>query len=228
MTAVFVQFGLARDMIQHKPPTVSQTEGQRVQPVWKALEPAQVETLYFYDFESGTQGFESVDGTDIGLKWHTTDDVPTVEGGFYDGKAWWCGEIAYGYDGDDLLYGYGDWWFQTLETPIIDLREASSPTLTMVANWACEPSDPESADPPLDWDEWNVWVSTDGGATFDEFLIPVGGYNATWDTSRPTSSMVFMCLVVSPASTIRATVGSMSSLISVITSARRSFFGSIL
>ncbi|UCE17353.1 MAG: hypothetical protein JSV84_10665, partial [Gemmatimonadota bacterium] len=184
LCVALVSLGFGRDKIRNTSPKVTSAETPRVQPAWKTLEPAQVETLYFYDFEGGTQGWQSVDGTDVGIKWHTTNDVPTAEGGMYDGNAWWCGEIAYGYDGDDLLYGYGDWWFQVLRTPVIDLREASSPTLTMVANWSVEPSDPESADPPLDWDGWNVWVSTDGGATFDDLLIPVGDYNAVWDTSQ--------------------------------------------
>ncbi|UCE19187.1 MAG: hypothetical protein JSV84_02245, partial [Gemmatimonadota bacterium] len=184
LALVIVQQGFAGEMKRKEPPAVSQSAPQQMRSLSEALEPAQIETLYSFDFESGAQGFQSVDGTDIGTKWHTTSDVPPIIGGFYDGNAWWCGETGYGYDGENLLYGYGDWWFQVLETPVVDLREASSPTLTMVANWTIEVSDPESADPPIDWDGWNVWVSTNGGASFDDFLIPVGGYNALWDTSR--------------------------------------------
>ncbi|UCE19496.1 MAG: hypothetical protein JSV84_03885, partial [Gemmatimonadota bacterium] len=171
----------ARDRKQCDPPKVVQPGWQ---PVGKMWEPAQVETLYSFDFEDGAQGWQSVDGTDQGIKWHTTDDVPTIMDGFHDGKAWWCGEVGQGYDLGDILYGYGDWWFQVLETPVLDFREVSGPTLTMKGNWTIEESDPASVDNPVDWDGWNVWVSTDGGASFDEFLIPVGGYNCLNDTSR--------------------------------------------
>ncbi|UCE19623.1 MAG: hypothetical protein JSV84_04565, partial [Gemmatimonadota bacterium] len=183
LLVVFTQVGFAKDKKKVDPPAVAPSDQKPLAPVSKILEPAQVETLYSFDFEDSDQGFQQIDGTDMGAKWHRTGDVPPAEGGMYDGQAWWCGDVALGFDQDDLLYGYGDWWFQVLETPVIDLREATSPTLTMVANWSVEPSDPESADPPVDWDGWTVWISTNGGASFDEFLIPVGGYNSPWDTA---------------------------------------------
>ena len=175
------QPGFTRDERHCEPPKIVQPDWQ---PAMKMLEPTQVETLYSFDFEDGAQGFQTIDGTDIGTKWHTTDELPTIMDGFHEGKAWWCGDIGLGFDQGDVLYGYGDWWFQILETPVVDLREASSPALTMKANWTCEESDPASGETGVDWDGWNVWISTDGGANFDEFLIPVGGYNCVWDTSR--------------------------------------------
>ncbi|UCG69661.1 MAG: immune inhibitor A, partial [Thermoplasmata archaeon] len=132
-------------------------------------------TLYFFDFETGPQGFLGIDGTDVGIKWHTSDEFWT-----YEGKAWWCGEKR----GNE--WGYDDLWYEVLDTPHdqpIDLTGVASPKLTMKARWTCEPPAEPESNYQSDWDGWTVWVSTNGGASFDEWLEPSGGYNCVHDTS---------------------------------------------
>lgn len=96
----------------------------------------------------------------------------------YDGSSWWCGSPEIG--------GYGDHWLQYLETPPIDLSTTTAPTLTWMGKWDLE--DPAGAEAPYDgWDGCNVWISTDGGATF-QVISPVSpAYNCQhlWSFGHP-------------------------------------------
>ncbi len=75
----------------------------------------------------------------------------------FDGSSWWCG--------DPFVGGYQNHWLQYLSTPIIDLSATASPQLSIQTFWAIEP--PAGAPAPWDgWDGANVWISTDGGESF--------------------------------------------------------------
>ncbi len=75
----------------------------------------------------------------------------------YEGKSWWCGDPDIG--------GYDDHWLQYLDTPLLDLSGTAHPMLTWMGFWAVENTG--NTDPPWDgWDGVNVWVSSDGGGTF--------------------------------------------------------------
>jgi len=74
------------------------------------------------------------------------------------GSSWWCGDADVG--------GYKNHWLQYLDTPVIDLTGTSNPVLKFDGFWKVE--DPAGTDPPWDgWDGCNVWISTDGGESFN-------------------------------------------------------------
>ena len=70
------------------------------------------EVLWHWDFETAPEPgeFRGIDGTDVGVMWHTQNTYNV-----HSGKNWWCGK-----EGLDLNglpgWGYGDWWYQTLDT----------------------------------------------------------------------------------------------------------------
>ena len=76
----------------------------------------------------------------------------------WDEFSWWCG--------DPRIGGYGNYWLQYLDTPALDLSNTTDPRLSFMGRWSIEsPSDPQ---PPYDgWDGCNVWISDDGGETFE-------------------------------------------------------------
>ncbi len=81
----------------------------------------------------------------------------------FDGSSWWCGDAFVG--------GYQNHWLQYLSTPPIDLSASESPQLSFQTFWEIEP--PAGAPAPWDgWDGANVWISTDGGETF-QILQPL-------------------------------------------------------
>ena len=96
----------------------------------------------------------------------------------YDGSSWWCG--------DSLIGGYNDHWLDFLITPVMDLTGTASPKLTCMVNWSVESYDAPKA--PYDgWDGCNVWISTDGGATFDvlEPTTPAYTCRDLWSFGHP-------------------------------------------
>lgn len=123
------------------------------------------EILFEDDFESGENGWTTDDVTDVGEKWHVSDFMA------FEGDSWWCG--------DEAFDGYDNHWLQFLDTPVLDLSTASNPALNFQANWFVEPpgGEPTGYD---GWDTANIWISTDGGATFDP-IEPTSGpaYNIT-------------------------------------------------
>jgi len=91
-------------------------------------------------------------------EWHTSQ-----QNAFEDGSSWWCANEDSG--------GYGNHWLQYLMTPVLNLNGLQSLKLTFKLYYACE--DP-SGNPPgagyeeYDaWDGCNVWISTDGGDSWD-------------------------------------------------------------
>ncbi|MBN1352088.1 T9SS type A sorting domain-containing protein [candidate division KSB1 bacterium] len=76
----------------------------------------------------------------------------------WDSLSWWCGDPDIG--------GYGNAWLLNLDTPVLDLSQSEMPRLTSMGFWVFE--DPIRATTPYDGlDGCNVWVSVDGGASFD-------------------------------------------------------------
>ncbi|MBN1154491.1 T9SS type A sorting domain-containing protein [candidate division KSB1 bacterium] len=96
----------------------------------------------------------------------------------FDDRSWWCGDPDIG--------GYGDHWLQYLETPIIDLSNTMLPRLRWMGKWNIE--NPSGATYPYDgWDGCNVWISTDGGTSFN-VLHPLNpSYNcfSLWSFGHP-------------------------------------------
>lgn len=91
------------------------------------------------------------------LQWHV-DDYRA-----FDGTSWWCANPDWG--------GYTDNTFQFMDLPTLDLSGATEPVLNFMVDWDIE--DPEGADAPYDgWDGATMFISTDGGDSF-EVLEPV-------------------------------------------------------
>jgi subtilisin family serine protease len=88
----------------------------------------------------------------------------------YEGNSWWCGNQHIG--------GYTNSTIQYLDLPILDLSGSSNPILTFKLDYSTE--DPAGAEAPYDgWDGANVWISTDGGDSY-QVIDPVApAYNAT-------------------------------------------------
>ena len=81
----------------------------------------------------------------------------------WDSLSWWCGDTTIG--------GYYNSSLQYLETPPLDLSNTNTPTLSWMGFWALE--NPIGVFPPYDgWDGCNVWISVNGGETF-EVIHPV-------------------------------------------------------
>ena len=127
----------------------------------KVVNSAQVETLYFFNFEEDSLEFQSIDGTDVGIMWHIEDEFLPWASRTQCSPAHWRLSTPHSPD------GYGDWWYQVLDTPPIDLPYAKNINLTIMARWAIEPPAEEYA-----FDGWAVRVSTDGGVSFDGGLEP--------------------------------------------------------
>ena len=99
----------------------------------------------------------------------------------YDGQSWWCG--------DPIINGYQDHWLQWMETPMLDLTSTTSPKLNFQVKWAVEdPAGASDADPNYDgWDGCNLWISTDGGATYSVLQPTTPAYTcqSLWSFGHP-------------------------------------------
>ncbi len=110
--------------------------------------------LYHFGFEDGMGDWTSRDLTAPGFMWHLTETHAFEE------NSWWCA--------DEELGGYDNHWLQYLEIPAMDLSQHAGEaiTLTFKLYWAVEP--PEGAEAPYNgWDGCNLWISTDGGESWD-------------------------------------------------------------
>ncbi|MFQ6093609.1 MAG: hypothetical protein ACE5OR_13220, partial [bacterium] len=145
---------------------------RKVSPEWQMKVPApQFEealagTVLFATFETGEEGFQPVDGTDVPAYWH--------ESAFnaYDVMSWWCADEGRG--------GYGNWWYQVLDTDPIQL--GSDSYLTCKVFQDCECSACEDPAYACDWDGGHVRISTDGGTTFEVIEPVVGEYDSECDS----------------------------------------------
>ncbi len=127
----------------------SRLPGNELPPTTVPLPHILDDTLQSWDFTS-PQGWTFTDASDIGTMWHR-DTVRGIAGD----SAWWCGDPGL------FSRGYGDYWFQVVQTPMIDLTSATNPTVGCKLWWALE-----SAGSSMGYDGVTLWVSTDGGATF--------------------------------------------------------------
>jgi len=96
----------------------------------------------------------------------------------WDGLSWWCG--------DPRIRGYDDHWLQYLDTPEIDLSQTTAPALNWMGFWSIEGT--EGAERPWDgWDGCNVWVSVDGGGTFQVVrpISPQYNCQSMWSFGNP-------------------------------------------
>ena len=112
--------------------------------------------LQHFDFENGMGEWTTEDLSVQTNHWH----ADSFNG--YEANSWWCGEmdvIGSGYN------GYDNFWLQYMDTPEISLSGTTAPLLTFQVYWSVE--NPSSATTPYDgWDGCNVWISTNGGASF--------------------------------------------------------------
>jgi len=89
----------------------------------------------------------------------------------WKGRSWWCG--------NPLLRGYANNWMQYLDTPLLDLSGTLNPRLTFMGFMAVEAASDSRPPAPYDnWDGCNVWVSVDGGKTFQLLTPDFPGYNS--------------------------------------------------
>jgi len=88
----------------------------------------------------------------------------------WDSLSWWCGDPA--------INGYQNSLLQYLDTPVLDLSTTSAPVLSWMGFWALEST--AGVFPPYDgWDGCNVWISVNGGDTF-EVMYPISpGYDCS-------------------------------------------------
>jgi len=96
----------------------------------------------------------------------------------WDGFSWW--------NGDSEIGGYDNHWLQYLNTPVLDLSQTVSPKLEWMGYWAIE--EPSNPVPPYDgWDGCNVWVSVDGGSSFQVADPTSPSYNcqSLWSFGHP-------------------------------------------
>ncbi|MBM3330190.1 MAG: hypothetical protein FJY67_12120, partial [Calditrichaeota bacterium] len=101
-------------------------------------------------------GWTTADLSNAGNKWHTTETHA------FEGRSWWCA--------DPRLEGYDNHWLQYLMTPVLDLSGRQNLRLTFKLYWAVE--EPNDVIAPYNgWDGCNVWISTNGGGTW-QVLTP--------------------------------------------------------
>jgi C1A family cysteine protease len=102
----------------------------------------------------------------------------------WDDYSWWCGDPGIG--------GYSNHWLQYLDTPVLDLSGTSNPLLSWMGYWSVEsPDDPQA---PYDgWDGCNVWVSVNGGTSFEVVQPNSPMYNcqSLWSFGHPEQGWNF-------------------------------------
>ncbi len=118
---------------------------------------------YSYGFENGMNGWTTVDLTNPGLTWHSS------ESNAINGRSFWAGS--------EELEGYDNHWLQYIVTPSLNLQGRQNLRLTFDIKWACEdpangaPADTGETAGYDGWDGCNVWVSTNNGQSW-EFIRP--------------------------------------------------------
>jgi hypothetical protein len=110
---------------------------------------------YEYGFEDNWAEWSTVDLTDPGLTWHSTETNAMPN----NGRSFWSGK--------EELGGYDNHWLQYINTPALNLAGRQNLTLRFNVTWAVESAEnpPDTAEfPGYDsWDGCNVWASIDGG-----------------------------------------------------------------
>ncbi len=121
-------------------------------------------TFYHSTYETGMEGWTTQDLTVQTNHWNID------QFNAYQGNSWWCGDSSAGASG---IMGYDNFWLQYMDSPVLNLTGAVSPTLTFKVYWSMESYSSVPPPPPYNgWDGCNVWISTNGGSTFAP-LTPV-------------------------------------------------------
>ncbi|RPH96017.1 hypothetical protein EHM69_02765, partial [candidate division KSB1 bacterium] len=122
-------------------------------------------THYFEDFEGDCTAWTpedlTVDAEPIAY-WHIDDTLAI------GGAAWYCADTTLAL-GAPYGGGYEDHKLMYLISDTLDLTSAATPVnLAFQARWSMEDPDTNTAGGCLYnlWDSWNVWASTDNGATW--------------------------------------------------------------
>ena len=132
-------------------------------------------TIFHETFENGMGEWTTVDLTIQENRWHP--DLFNA----YNGNSWWCGDST---PGGTAYMGYDNFWLQYMDTPPMDLSWTSSPVLTFQVFWSVESHLNVPPLPPYDgWDGFNVWISTNGGGSF-QVINPV---NPAYDCNSLSS-----------------------------------------
>ncbi|RJP78109.1 MAG: T9SS C-terminal target domain-containing protein [Candidatus Zixiibacteriota bacterium] len=124
------------------------------------------EAIFYDNFEYGATNWATLDLT-AQATWHQ-DDFNAYGA---TGHSWWAG--------DSLLCGYDDLWLQYLESPIINLAGTVNPVLEFEAFWAVEGLSGGYPSGYNGWDGCNVWVSTNGGTTWEVLPVQSPAYTST-------------------------------------------------
>lgn len=128
------------------------------------------DSVFFHeDFESGMNGWTTVDLTIQENEWHP-DLFNALEG-----NSWWCGDSNAAGSG---YMGYDNFWLQYMDTPVLDLTGTANPALTFQVYWSVETPFAVPPAPPYDgWDGCTVWISTDAGERFTPIIPVTPAYN---------------------------------------------------
>ncbi len=117
------------------------------------------DTLFSWDFTQ-TTGWTFTDASDMAPQWHP-DTVP----GRGTDSAWWCA--------NNQILGYGNYWYQVVQTPMIDLSTTTTPTLACKLWYSFEV--PGSTG----YDGVTLWISTNGGTTWSVLSGVSPAYSST-------------------------------------------------
>ncbi|MDK9699821.1 MAG: T9SS type A sorting domain-containing protein [bacterium] len=123
-------------------------------PIAPSIDEVNDDTLYFWTFTQ-PEGWSFYDASDAPAMWHPD----TFRNGSAD-SAWWCGTQLYpGFN------GYANYWYQVVQTPMLDLSGATTANLACKMAWNFEPAGTPPA-PYTGFDGLTMWISTNGGNTF--------------------------------------------------------------
>ncbi len=107
-----------------------------------------------YGFEDGWDEWTHYDMTEGDLQWHVSDENA------FQGTSWWCA--------DEELGGYNNHWLQYLDTPAMDFSRFQDVQCLVTFQLQYETEGPAGAEDPYDgWDGCNLWVSIDGGESWE-------------------------------------------------------------
>jgi len=147
-------------------PTLLSVENPKM-PGWPVRGLDETDSLIFFEnFESGAPNWQTIDLT-AQATWHK--DTFNAYGG--SGMSWWVG--------DTLINGYDNVILQFLDSPTLNLSGATNPVFEFDAFWAVE--DTTGGYPPGydGWDGVNVWVSTNGGTSWNVLPVQSPVYTCT-------------------------------------------------
>ncbi len=162
----FLAFGVPGELVTTAPSIAPASGGISL----PARDEGDEDSVYYeYGFENGLNGWTTVDLTNPGLTWHSSENHAI------DARSFWVGK--------EELGGYGNHWLQYLVTPALNLQGRQNLRLTFNMTWACE--DPQNGAPADSgetagydaWDGCNVWISTNNGQSWTVIQPTRPAYN---------------------------------------------------